>query len=90
LEEDPKIPKNPENTLTQEGRIKYTSQGEDSSLDQEYNPLITIIVNTEVDQEDSNTSLLLIPKGRGRLKGSKNKLKALELLTIRLGLETPS
>jgi hypothetical protein len=25
LEEAPKIPENPENTLTQEGRIKYTS-----------------------------------------------------------------
>jgi hypothetical protein len=82
LEEAPKIPENPKNTLIQEGRIKYTSQGEDSNLDQEYNPLTTIIVDTEADQEDSNTSLLLIPKGRDRLKGSKNKLKALELLTI--------
>jgi hypothetical protein len=31
-----------------------------------------------------------MPKGRGRLKGSKNKPKASELLTIQLGSETSS
>jgi hypothetical protein len=90
LEEDPEIPENPENTSTQEGGIKYTSQGEDGGLDQEYDPLTTIIVDTEADQEDSDTSLLPTPKGRGRPKGSKNKPKASEPPTIRLGSETPS
>jgi hypothetical protein len=82
LEEAPEVPKNlevpkdykdTENNSIQAGRIKYTSQGDDGSLDQEYNPLTTIIVDIEADQEDSNSSLLPVPRGRGRLKGSKNK-----------------
>jgi hypothetical protein len=88
--ENPETPETPENTSTQAGGIKYTSQGEDGGLDQEYDPLTTIIVDTEADQEDSDTSLPPTPKGRGRPKGSKNKPKASEPPTIRLGSETPS
>ena len=44
----PENSNNPENDLTQAG-IKYTSQGEDGGLDQEYDPLTTIIVDTEAD-----------------------------------------
>ena len=85
----PENPNNPENDSTQADGIKYTSQGEDGGLDQEYNPLTTIIVDT-ADQEDSNTSPLPISRGRGRSKGSKNKQRALEPPTIQLGSETPS
>ena len=49
LEEAPENPNNPENNVTQADRIKYTSQGEDGGLDQEYDPLTTIIVDTEAD-----------------------------------------
>ena len=49
---------------------------------------MTIIVDTEADQEDSDTSPP--PRGRGRPKGSKNKPRASEPPTIQLGSETPS
>ena len=65
LEEAPKDLNSPENNSTQEGRIKYTSQREDSSLNQEYNPLTTIIINTEADQDSDSNPSLPAPKGRG-------------------------
>ena len=63
--EAPENPNNPENNSTQADRIKYTSQGEDSGLDQEYNPLSTIIVDTEADQEDSDNDPNPVPVSRG-------------------------
>jgi hypothetical protein len=59
-----------------------TAYKDDGGLDQEYNPLTTIVVNIEEEQEDSNSSPLTTPRGRGRLKGLKNKLKDLALSTI--------
>ena len=86
--EAPKTPNNSKNNSTQADRIKYTSQGEDGGLDQEYDPLTTIIVDTE--EQDSDTSPLPIPRTRGRPKGSKNKPRASEPPTIQLHSEIPS
>ena len=99
LEESPEVPENlevpkdhkdPENDSTQAGGIKYTSQGDDGGINQDYDPLTTIIVDIEADQEDSDSSPPPVPRRRGRPKGSKNKQRASEPPTIRLGLETPS
>ena len=65
------------------------AQKEDGGLDQEYDPLTTIVVDTEEEQEDSDSSPP-VPRGRGRPKGSKNKPKDSAPSTIQLGLETPS
>ena len=90
LEEASEDLNSPENDSTQEGGIKYTSQGEDGGLDQEYDPLTTIIVDTEADQDSDSDPSPPAPKGRGWPKGSKNKVRFLEPPTIQLGLETPS
>ena len=89
--ETPETPENPENQENYEnlgipeltpprGEIK-----EDGGLDQEHDPLpeSTIVVDTEedVDRDISPPP----PRRRGRPKGSKNKPKDPEPVTIRLG-----
>ena len=95
---DPKNLENPENQETLESHILYITSDkgsvaykDDGGLDQEYDPLpkSTIVVDIEEDVDRDNSPPPLLRK-RGQPKGSKNKPKAPELFTIRLGLESPS
>src|SRR5258708_28741747 len=92
-ESEPENPENPENMVDltpPRGGIKYTSQKDDGGLDQEYDPLTTIVVDIEEEQEDRDDSPPSAPRGRGRPKGSRSKPKDLPPSTIRLASGTPS
>ena len=63
---------------------------EDSRLDQEYNPLPESTIVVDISDSEEEVDYNLPPRQKGRLKGSKNKLKDSAQTTIILGSETPS